>query len=100
MRKYILAKYILLISDFLNQIISVEKFERYYLDVVNNEIYQLDEHIDKVISELFCDVDSFCGDEAIANYNLSDPFHDIDEHELRKRAAKALSRLKTFYMTL
>jgi hypothetical protein len=42
---------------------------------------------------LFSDVDAYCGDPEIANYDTEDPFADIDENELRKRANNSLEQL-------
>jgi hypothetical protein len=94
MDKYILAKYILLITDFLNGRIPVEKFEEFYLRMVKDENYLFAEDIAKIIETLFSDVDAYCGNPEIANYDLSDPFHDIDEIELLKRSKIALEQLE------
>lgn len=93
-----LVKYILLIEDFLNKERSTEEFERCYLAIVKDEKYMFTgrDDIYHVIGELFGDIDAYCGDPTIANYDSHDPFCDIDETELRKRAAEALEKLKKF----
>lgn len=88
-----LIKYLQTISDFVNDKISVQEFERKYLQMVKNETFLFDEKISKIIETLFSDVDAYCGDPDIANYDTNDPFSDIDEMELKKRATDALKKL-------
>jgi hypothetical protein len=89
----VLNKYIQIISQFVNGLISVEEFEESYLQMVKNETVIFDYETAKVIETLFSDVDAYCGDPEIANYDVNDPFADIDENELRIRAGKALEQL-------
>ena|ERR1700741_3353425 len=93
MEKEKLKNYIELISSFVNDKIPVQEFERNYLDMVINEEYIFGDEIFKIIQTLFSDVDSYCGDPEIANYDPDDPFADIDEAELKKRAKHALELL-------
>ena len=88
-----LIKYIQVITDFVNNEISVQEFENNYLQMVKNEMFIFNEDTAKIIESLFSDVDAYCGDPEIANYDISDPFADIDEKELRKRANYALQQL-------
>lgn len=101
MKKYILEKYILLIADFVHNVIPVQKFESYYLDIFQYEPHSLAMgEINNIINELFYDLDSYCGDPAIADYDSPFPYGNIDEHELRKRAADALEQLIALRTTL
>lgn len=90
-----LNKYVQLIESFVSEIISVQDFEKEYLQLVKNETVLFDKEVAKIIEKLFSDVDAYCGNPEIANYNPSDPFADIDERELRKRAKYALEQLLT-----
>ena len=85
-----LIKYIQVITDFVNGAMPVQEFERNYLQMVKSETCIFHEDTFKIIETLFSDVDAYCGDPEIANYNTNDPFADIDESELRKRANQAL----------
>jgi Bacterial self-protective colicin-like immunity len=88
-----LSKYVQLIHGFVYGEISVNDFERDFLVMVKNEDSIFDVHIQRVIGTLFSDVDAYCGDPEIANYDPDDPFSDIDEQELKKRAENALRQL-------
>lgn len=68
--------------------------KREYLLIIKNEGCIFSSEVSKIIETLFSDIDSFCGDPKIANYSSGDPFADIDEKELRKRAAIALRELQ------
>ncbi len=100
MNKYMLARYILLISDFVVGVISVEKFRDYYFRISSDEKYIFGDEIYPVIGGLFLDIDAYCGDPTIADYDSTNPFCDIDEAELRKRATVALEKLKILQATL
>lgn len=93
MEKEPLQKYISLISDFLNGIIPVEKFEENYLRMVKEENYIFGDRKFRIIQTLFSDINTFCGDPEIANYDDSDPFANIDLNELKRRAYYALEKL-------
>lgn len=88
-----MTKYIQMITNFVNNQISVHEFEKEYLQMVKNESFVFNDDTAKIIETLFSDVDSYCGDPEIADYNIIDPFANIDEHELRKRAKDALQQL-------
>ena len=89
-----LDKYLEIVQDFVNRELPVEEFERNYLKIVKNDQYLFPDYVHKIIGTLFSDVDQYCGNPNIANYNNADPLADIDEIELRKRASKALMKLK------
>ena len=88
-----LNKYIQIITDFVNSQISVQEFEHNYLQMVKNEFFIFNDDTAKILETLFSDVDAYCGDPEIANYDINDPFRDIDEYELRKRSTNALQQL-------
>ena len=75
-----LIKYVQAITDFLNNVITVQEFESNYLQIVKNETFIFNNDAAKIIEKLFSDVDAYCGDTAIANYDTNDPFADIDEN--------------------
>jgi len=89
-----LLKYLPLIERFVNKQISALEFEQSFLSIHRNENFHYSEKAGIVLSILFSDIDSFCGDSEIANYDETDPFHDIEESELRFRANVALNELK------
>lgn len=88
-----LIKYIQVIKGFVNNTISVQEFERNYLQMVKDETFVFNDSIAKLIESLFSDVDAYCGDPEIANYDIDDPFANIDEDELRKRAKDTIQQL-------
>ena len=83
-----------LITGFVNGAMPVQEFERNYLQMVKNETCIFNEDTSKIIETLFSAVNAYCRDTEIANYNTNDPFADIDESELRKKANHALLQLK------
>lgn len=85
-----LVKYQELISSFIEYVIPVEEFESKYLQMVKRENYIFRDNTARIIETLFSDIDSYCGDPEIADYNSENPFRDIDELELRRRAKLAL----------
>lgn len=89
-----LDDYILFISRYINKDISVYDFEKGYLEMVKTEKTFFNAPENTIIQSLFGDVDAFCDNPEIANYDINDPFRDIDEEELNKRANEALQNLK------
>lgn len=89
-----LVKYIELISGFVDSTMLVGEFESKYLQMVKKENYIFQDNIARIIETLFSDIDSYCGDPEIADYNSENPFRDINEVELRRRAKVALEELK------
>lgn len=62
-----------------------------YLDLFRkfrDEKIELEDNEAEIISELFTDVDIFCGDPELRDEG------EIDKHELQKRAQNALERLR------
>lgn len=84
----ILAPYLALIDAFLAGRISVEAFERQYLDTFLAETRTIPSEPFEMLNELFGDVDAFCGD-----VQLYRPGIDLDEGELRDRCSHAVVRL-------
>lgn len=94
--KYILVKYLALLSDLINSKISATEFENSYLEMYKNENHSFgyESPPGKILGNLFNDVDSFCSNPEISNYDKDDSFRDIDEIELLERAKKAFNELK------
>lgn len=92
-REKSLEKYVNIISDFISGKVTVAQFEELFLRTFKNENKNLDIEIYDILNKLFSDIDAYCGDPGIANYNKSDPFHDIDEKELLNNAQIALKKL-------
>jgi len=91
-----LNKYIALIKDYTSGNLSTQGFEYSYLNMMKSETYKFGEPIFNVLQTLFSDVDSYCGDPEIANYDQNDPMHDIDEAQLRESAKHALKMLNRY----
>src|SRR4051812_36589260 len=89
-----LLKYLTLMEQFIHHQISALEFEENFLAIHRKDEFHYSEKAHIVISILFSDVDSFCGDIEIADYSETDPFHDIDENELRLKVKVALKELK------
>ncbi|PJZ64637.1 hypothetical protein CH371_17880 [Leptospira wolffii] len=90
MLKYVLAKYILLISDFLEEQITAKEFETYYLQMVKGEPFLLDDNVYQIIQTLFWAVDEYVPDYL---YDPNDP-DNINETQLRNSAQEALLQLQ------
>ena len=86
-------KYISIIKKFTDGDMKASDFERSYLEMFKSEV-ELQGRLFDVLNELFSDVDSYCGDPEIANYNKEDPFHNIDENELLNRTKSSLQKLQ------
>jgi len=82
-----MARYKILVQQFLNRHIGAAEFERQYLSYYKDGTDSLTDAEFFVLDRLFFDVDSFCPDE-----NLRDE-EDIDETELRSRCLIALNEL-------
>lgn len=87
-----LDKYISVIKKFTSGEMKASDFERIYLEMFKSET-ELNGQLFEILNMLFSDVDAFCGNPEIANYNKADPFHDIDENELLDRAKTSLKKL-------
>ena len=88
----ILAKYELLFKQFLDSVISVEDFQKTYLELFKNEM-QLEESLFKLLDELFGDVDSFTTDQELLTEN---PEFYLDEAKLRAKVEGVVNRLSAF----
>jgi hypothetical protein len=86
-------KYISLLTDFTNGRLSASQFESMFLEMFKHEEQELDERSYGILNVLFSDVDAYCPDPSIANYDKTDPFHDINDEELLASARKALEEL-------
>ena len=80
-----------LIESFLNKEISVEKFERAYLDKYLEDEDPEDEQIFRQIEWLFFEVDAYTD---LPLEPGDDPEDHINEDQLRDSAAKTLQKLK------
>jgi len=83
-----LSPYLELIEAFVLGKISAAKFERDYLQMFKNDVGTWTEKEYEVLNVLFGDVDCFCADPELRNYN------DMDEGQLRKSANLALEKLR------
>jgi Bacterial self-protective colicin-like immunity len=92
-----LQKYIYILTLYCHGQIGTTEFEKIFLQTRRDDNYLMsglfDKNIEQILSTFFLDVDAYCGDPEIANYDSSDPFSDIDEQELKKRAKHALQQL-------
>ena len=80
-----------LISDYVQGNISVDIFEKEYINLfrkLRDSDASLQDEVEEIISILFTDIDCFCGDPELREEE------DIDEQELLKRATSAFERLK------
>ncbi|MEM9859820.1 MAG: colicin immunity domain-containing protein, partial [Bacteroidota bacterium] len=91
--KHILDKYISIIKKFTDGEMKASDFERRYIEMFKSEV-ELQGRLFDVLNQLFSDVDAYCGNPEIANYNKEDPFHDIDENELLSQAKYSLRELQ------
>lgn len=91
--KYILYKYLYLIEDFINNKISIEEFEKYYLIFFSDESYYWgdDSIIYHILESLFYDIDAYVTDDI---YDPEDS-ENINKEELLKRSIQAFQKLKT-----
>lgn len=88
-----LSKYLILIRAFINKQIDVSEFEKNFLYLNRNENFVYSEAIGKLLSILYSDIDSFCGNTEIADYSNNFPFSDINEEMLRKKSNEILENL-------
>lgn len=86
-----LVDYRLLLEQFLNGAMSVEKFQATYLDRFKNE-GQLDGPLFELLDELFGDVDSFTTDQQLLTEK---PGFYLDEAGLREKVRRAANRLSS-----
>ena len=80
-----------LIESFLNKEISVEKFERAYLDKYLEDEDPISEELFYILDRFFVDVDAYTD---LPFEPGDDPEDHINEDQLRDSAAKTLQKLK------
>ena len=82
-----IAKYILLITQFVTGEITASQFETTYLEMFKNETDILPEDVYDVLNNLFLDVDAYCGDPELRDDE------DLDDEDLVSSAKEALKKL-------
>ena len=82
-----LDEHIELMEAFLSGRLSVDRFERQYLDLYSSDATLRGDAIFRVIDDVFFAVDEYCGDPDLRGE------YDIDEDQLRDRVRAALSAL-------
>ena len=91
-------KYINILRNFMNHKISVKEFTEQFLNTRRNDQYLFDGHydlkIENVLSTLMLDVDHYC-EPALADYDKSNPNHDITAEELYILAEQSLEKLNS-----
>jgi hypothetical protein len=83
------ANYTMLIREFIEARITAKDFERRYLDVFKADNSSRPGRQFMILDRLFADVDAFVGDAQVVDRRF-----EIDEVELRARAASALKELE------
>ncbi|WP_188989762.1 colicin immunity domain-containing protein [Saccharopolyspora thermophila] len=83
-----LQPYIELIRSFIERRITADEFETRYLAMFKAETAHFDEDTFDTLDGLFADVDAYVADPA-----LHDSPEDLDDEQLRARAACALDKL-------
>lgn len=77
-----------MVDDFVSGRMPVAEFETCYLDAFKNAERIEPEALFLTLDALFADVDAYCGDPAIRRPG------DLDEAQLRERAAHALAKVR------
>ena len=83
-----LTEYLNLIEGFVDGRVGVSEFETRYLALFKSDATFWPEPTYQVLNTLFLDVDAYYPDPAIRGPD------DVDEEELRRRAAAALAELR------
>ncbi len=83
-----IEQYISLITQFVIGEIPASQFETRYLEMFKSETVQFSAHAYDVLSELFSDVDSYCGDPELRDEE------DLSDEDLLDYAKEALESLK------
>lgn len=81
------ARYILLLTQFVAGEITAAQFEFSYLEMFKDEKEEFPEDVYDVLNNLFSDVDAFCGDPSIRDEE------DLDEEGLIASVKEALKKL-------
>jgi hypothetical protein len=85
------AYYQSLISDFLCEKLTAEKFQKNYLNQFKNERTKFAQPIYDLLQELFGDLDSYTTDATLL---AEEPDFYLDELELEKKVVEIASRLE------
>ncbi len=84
-------KYKKLIEDFINEVISVEEFERTYLKTFKNETERMDNTLFEILNGVFEAVDCYWH-ECLPGQETA---FEISEKQLRKEVSEALLKLNS-----
>jgi hypothetical protein len=82
-----IARYILLLTQFVAGEITADQFEHSYLEMFKSEKEKFPENVYEVLNNLFLDVDAYCGDPSLRDEE------DLDDEGLRVSAKEALKKL-------
>jgi hypothetical protein len=80
-------EYTALIGNFVNGKIAAQEFEKRFLEEFKNETITFDPQTSGVLDWLFTAVDAFCPDPELCDED------DLNERQLRDKAAEALAEL-------
>lgn len=84
-------EYYKLIESYEKKEISTRAFEKYYLDLFNNQDLGLENHAYEILNELFYVVEGYTEDRELLKEDLS---YYKNEAQLREAAQKALQELR------
>jgi hypothetical protein len=80
-----IKKYMVILRDFMDYKLSAKDFSQQFLNIRRKDQYLFDGYydvkIESVLSTIFLHVDHYC-DPALADYDKSNPDHDITAEEL------------------
>ena len=82
-----IARYILLLTQFVTGKITAAQFEHAFLKMFKEETEIFPEDIYEVLNKLFLDVDAYCGDPSLRDEE------DLDDEKLLAGAKEALKKL-------
>ncbi|OIJ19299.1 hypothetical protein BKP45_14185 [Anaerobacillus alkalidiazotrophicus] len=85
-------KYKRLMQDFINEVITVEDFERDYLNTFKNEIESMDNLLFEILNRVFEAVDCYWH-ECLPGQETA---FEISEQQLRKEVSEALVKLNSY----
>lgn len=92
-QKEFIMPYIELLTEFLEERISVDKFQESFLTKFKGEDKFSSDEEYKILDSLFGDVDSYCDEKS----ELFDPEFDLTEAELRESVKQTLEQLQENY---
>lgn len=90
-QKEFAMSYIELLTEFLEERISVDKFEEAFLEKFKDEKKFSSDEEYRILDKLFGDIDAYCDEES----KLFDPEFDVTEVELRELVKKTLEQLQS-----